>query len=57
MKVRFFFSVGLSRGITFLVRAVCFPSPDDADFAENRLRSRLKECLRARQGAGTTVQC
>ena len=41
-KFRFSFSVGLTRGITFLAGAVCFPSPHYADFGENRLLDQLK---------------
>ena len=58
-KIQSLISVALSSGITFLLRAVCFPSPHNADVGENRLRDhdQLKECLCVRQGAGTTVLC
>ena len=58
-KIQSLISVALSSGITFLLRAVCFPSPHNADVGENRLHDhdRLKECLCVRQGAGTTVLC
>ena len=56
-KIQSLISVALSSGITFLLLAVCFPSPHNADVGENRLRDhdQLKECLCVRQGAGTTV--
>ena len=58
-KIQSLISVALSSGITFLLRAVCFPSPHNADVGENRLHDydQLKECLRVRQGGGTTVLC
>ena len=58
-KIQSLISVALSSGITFLLRAVCFPSPHDADVGENRLHDhdQLKECLCVREGTGTTVLC
>ena len=56
-KIQSLISFPLSSGITFLVCAVCFPSPHDADVGEIRLRDQQKECLCVRQGAGTTVLC
>ena len=46
-KIQSLISVALSSGIIFLLRAVCFPSPHDADVGENRLHDhdQLKECL------------
>ena len=54
-KIQSLISFPLSSGITFLFRAVCFPSRHDADVGDNRLRDQLKECLCVRQGAGTTA--
>ena len=44
-KIQSLISFPLSSGITFLVRAVCFPSPHDADVGEKRLRDQLKKCV------------
>ena len=54
-KIQSLISIALSSGITFLVRAVCFPSPHEEN--HDRLRDRLTECFCVRQGAGTTVLC
>ena len=56
-KIQSLISVALSTGITFLVRAVCFPSPHDTNVGKNTLRDQLKECLFVTQGAGTTFLC
>jgi len=57
IKSRVSFSFTLTSRITFLVRAVCVPSPFYADVGKNRLRDQPKECLCLRQGAGTTDLC
>ena len=49
-KIQSFIFSNLTCGITFLARAVGFPSPYDADVGENRLRDQPKECLCLRLG-------